>query len=49
MANNKKVIGIKIDRNLALELKVYCLKNNITMSRLIESLVKEFLEKNTNR
>jgi antitoxin component of RelBE/YafQ-DinJ toxin-antitoxin module len=44
---NKKVIGIKIDRDLALELKIYCLKNNITMSKVIEELIKEFLAKNS--
>jgi hypothetical protein len=47
--SNKKVIGIKIDKQLALELKVYCLKNNITMSKLLEQLIKEFLLKNSNK
>jgi hypothetical protein len=42
---SKKVIGIKIDKQLALELKVYCLKNNITMSKLLEQLIREFLLK----
>jgi hypothetical protein len=46
MPNNKKIIGIKIDKNLALELKVYCLKNNITVSKLVEQLIREFLIKN---
>jgi hypothetical protein len=46
MVNNKKVIGIKIEKDLALELKVYCLKHNITMSKLLEQLIREFLLKN---
>jgi Zn-dependent M16 (insulinase) family peptidase len=46
MANsNKKVIGIKVDKELALELKIYCLKNNITMSKLLEQLIREYLLK----
>ena len=46
MANsNKKVIGIKIDKDLALELKIYCLKNNITVSKLVELLIREYLFK----
>jgi hypothetical protein len=46
---SKKIIGIKIDKDLILELKIYCLKNNITVSKLIESLIREFLSKKNNK
>lgn len=45
--SDKKVTTLIIDKELLRDLKVYCSKNSITMSRLISDLVRiKIKEKN---
>jgi len=46
MSNEKLVTSIRVDKELWIEAKIYAIKKGITLTELLEQLLKRELEEN---